>query len=155
MVSQLWLLLYMWPNLVYWYQHPPPGSASLRFQNAIRGTLAEVEYLGQVHPALEKRVQCTVRFFFFKFLGSYPPVNGPKDPWPRVLSLPGAQVVCWRPHPAGKWQYMNHVSIVTWFHISYTQKKRVPKQCPWGAIATNSVLHHSRRCRRCDFMLGC
>ena len=20
-----------------------------------------------------------------------PPVNGPKDPWPRVLSLPGAQ----------------------------------------------------------------
>ncbi len=30
-----------------------------------------------------------------------PPVNGPKDPWPNVLSLPGAQVVCWRPHPAG------------------------------------------------------
>ncbi len=34
----------------------------------------------QIHPVLVKRVQCTVR----------PPVNGPKDPWSRVLSLPGA-----------------------------------------------------------------
>ncbi len=30
-----------------------------------------------------------------------PPVNGPKDPWPHVMSLPRAQVVCWRPQPAG------------------------------------------------------
>ncbi len=27
-----------------------------------------------------------------------------KDPRPHVLSLPGAWVVCWRPHPAGTWQ---------------------------------------------------
>ncbi len=35
----------------------------------------------QVHPALVKRVKCTVRFSFLNFLGS------------------------WRPHPAGTWQY--------------------------------------------------
>ena len=34
-------------------------------------------------------------------------MNGLKDPWPRVLSLPGARVVCWRPHPAGTWQYVS------------------------------------------------
>ncbi len=51
----------------------------------------------QVHLVLVKWVQCTVR--------SFPPVNGPKDPWPRVLSLPGDRVVCWRPHPAGTRQY--------------------------------------------------
>ncbi len=53
-------------------------------------------------------------FFFLKFLGSiaklalsrYFNVNGPKDPWPRVLSLPGARVVCWRPQPAGTRQYL-------------------------------------------------
>ncbi len=36
----------------------------------------------------------------------HPPVNGPKDPWPRVLSLSGARVVCWRPHLAGTRQYI-------------------------------------------------
>ncbi len=30
-----------------------------------------------------------------------PPVNGPKDHWLCVLSLAGARVVCWRPHPTG------------------------------------------------------
>ena len=35
-----------------------------------------------------------------------PPVNGPKDPWPRVLSLSEARVVCWRPHLAGTRQYI-------------------------------------------------
>ncbi len=35
-----------------------------------------------------------------------PPVNGQKDPWPHVLSLSGAQVVCWRPHLAGTRQYL-------------------------------------------------
>ncbi len=50
----------------------------------------------QVHPVLVKRVQCTVRSSFKIFLGSIiglafsPPVNGPKDPWSGVLSLPGA-----------------------------------------------------------------
>ena len=34
----------------------------------------------------KKWVKCTVRFFFKFFIG-----NGLKDPWPRVLSLPGAQ----------------------------------------------------------------
>ena len=31
-----------------------------------------------------------MRFVPFKIfcLGGYPPVDGPKDPWPRVLSLP-------------------------------------------------------------------
>ncbi len=28
-----------------------------------------------------------------------------KDPWSHVLSLPGAQGVCWRPHLAGMRQY--------------------------------------------------
>ncbi len=31
-----------------------------------------------------------VSFFLFLYR-SGPPVDGPKDPWPRVLSLPGAQ----------------------------------------------------------------
>ncbi len=34
-------------------------------------------------------------------------MNGPNDPWPSVLSLPGARVVCWRPHPAGTRQYVS------------------------------------------------
>ncbi len=60
----------------------------------------------QVHPALVKRVQCTIRSSFFNFFWVVitrfsPPVNGPKDPWLRVLSLPGARMVYWRPHPAG------------------------------------------------------
>ena len=55
----------------------------------------------QVHPALLKRVQCMVRSFLNFLVVRF----SPKDPWPRVLSLPGARVVCWRPHPAGTWQY--------------------------------------------------
>ncbi len=34
-----------------------------------------------------------------------PPVNGPKDPWPSILSQSGARMVCWRPHLAGTRQY--------------------------------------------------
>ena len=40
-----------------------------------------------------------------------PPVNGSKDPWPRVLSLPGAWVVCWRPHPAGTYKTFHFYNL--------------------------------------------
>ncbi len=41
-------------------------------------------------PCLSKKGESNVRFVPFKkfYLGDYPPVDGPKDPWPRVLSLP-------------------------------------------------------------------
>ncbi len=69
----------------------------------------------QAHPALVKRVQSTVRSYLI--LGTVnkqnPPVNGPKDPWLHVLSLPEAKVVRWRPHPAGTCQDIDlHVSNV-------------------------------------------
>ncbi len=44
----------------------------------------------QARPVLIKSGSNVPFVSFFKFLYS-PPVNGPKDPWPRVLSLPGAQ----------------------------------------------------------------
>ena len=59
-------------------------------------------------PCLSKMGSVYGPFFFLKFLGSIrfsPPVNGPKDPWPRVLSLPRVRVVCWRPLPTGTRQY--------------------------------------------------
>ena len=65
----------------------------------------------QAHPALQsvsKVIFCGPPGGGGHFSGDVrfsPPVNGPKDPWPIVLSLPGAQVVCWRPHPAGTRQY--------------------------------------------------
>ncbi len=40
----------------------------------------------QAHPVLVKKGESNVRFVSFR---SGPPVDGPKDPWPRVLSLPG------------------------------------------------------------------
>ncbi len=49
------------------------------------------------HLVVDFIVTCQVRFS--------PPVNRPKDPWPHVLSLSGARVVCWRPHLAGMRQY--------------------------------------------------
>ncbi len=53
-------------------------------------------------PFLSKMGPVYGPFFFLKILGRFsPPVNGPKDPWPRVLSLPGARMVCWRPYSAG------------------------------------------------------
>ena len=47
----------------------------------------------QAHPALVKRVQWS--FHVFQFLVVY------RGSLARVLSLPGAKVVCWRPHLAG------------------------------------------------------
>ncbi len=48
-------------------------------------------------------------------------MKGPKDPWPRVLSLPEARVVCWRPHPAGTPQYVHGMympqDLPTWLKI--------------------------------------
>ncbi len=66
----------------------------------------------QVHPVLVKTGQMYGPFLLNFFVGSSPvgvrfgpDVNGPKDPWPRVLLLPGARVVYWRPHLAGTRQY--------------------------------------------------
>ena len=63
-------------------------------------------------PCPSKKGESNVWFvpFTFLYLGDYLVClllsDGPKDPWPRVLSLPGARVVCWRPHPAGTRQYI-------------------------------------------------
>ena len=53
----------------------------------------------QAHPVLVKSGSNVRSVSFLNFLSvvmarivrSSPPVNGPNDPWPRVLSLPGAQ----------------------------------------------------------------
>ncbi len=46
----------------------------------------------QTHPVLVKKGESNVWFVPFKIwrlpCRSGPPVDGPKDPWPRVLSLP-------------------------------------------------------------------
>ncbi len=43
----------------------------------------------QAHPALVKKANQMCGSFLFKFLSMFgPPVDGPKEPWPRVLSLP-------------------------------------------------------------------
>ncbi len=45
----------------------------------------------QAHPVLVKKANQMCGSFLFKFLSRWlsgPPVDGPKDPWPRVLSLP-------------------------------------------------------------------
>ena len=34
-----------------------------------------------------------------------------EDPWPRVLSLPGAKAVRWRPHHACTWQYLRFSTL--------------------------------------------
>ncbi len=80
----------------------------------------------QVHPALVKRVQCTVHSSFLNFwvVITSPPVNGPKDPWPCVVSLPGTRVVCWRPHPACVGDHISNISPKnTWDHIFHTFPK--------------------------------
>ena len=50
----------------------------------------------QAHPVFNSKIKanqvCDSCFFFNFCLGGYltgPPVDGPKDPWPHVLSLPG------------------------------------------------------------------
>ena len=57
------------------------------------------------------------------------PVKEPKDPWPRVLSLPGALVVCWRPHPAGTWQYKVRWSVPQ-RHLRYPLPWPCKGSCP-------------------------
>ena len=43
----------------------------------------------KAHPVLVKKANQMCGSFLFKISMSGPPVDGPKDPWPPVLSLPG------------------------------------------------------------------
>ena len=66
-----------------------------------------------------------------------PPVNGPKDPWPCVLSLPGAQVVCWRPHLASTRQYYCQIIPHFWL-LNYSLKwKKITFKCCICSLVLN------------------
>ncbi len=88
----------------------------------------------QVHPVFNSKNVSNVRSIsFLNFCRQLfsPPVNGPKDPWPRVLSLPGAQGGLLETPP--RWQATIYYEIVLsqweYFH-AYCD---VPG-LPWPAI---------------------
>ncbi len=70
-------------------------------------------------------------------------MNGPKDPWPCVLSLPGAQVVCWRPHPANTRQYYVFLSEALSLEVwnPYTAFSTVP--APAYTIHSIILIQHA------------
>ncbi len=82
----------LWPNLVTGCQAVPEiGVFSSTF-----GLVTDVQtesdaYEPMVHGHRWAQIYCDM---------SGSPCLSKTGPWPRVLSLPGARVVCWRPHPA-------------------------------------------------------
>ena len=84
------------------------------FSCLLGGTIVEVEYCDVPgSPCLSKAGPVYGPFFFLKFLGSISKL---------ALSLPGALGgLLETPTRQHVTRHMNHVSIVTWFHISYKQ----------------------------------